>query len=203
MATRKANKRPELKLLKGSFQTVEDTISTILNEKDEKIKELEKALEARNGKVIELETALLKSRQGIALRNIIHKEEINTFKGECQDSERQQKCMTAKIHLLEKASAETEKLRSQLESRKRKWDAVKQLMDGGGYDNNNELSEKERRVKLQSKTSDLVVMDLRELRNNTCRNVKGYLVHKNGNQYREISVVCFDSSARNHELTSL
>jgi hypothetical protein len=48
-----------------------------------------------------------------------------------------------------------------------------------------------------------VVMDLRELRNNTCRNVKGYLVHKNGNQYREISVVCFYSSARNHELTSL
>jgi hypothetical protein len=112
MATHKANKRPELRLLKGSFQTVENTISTILNEKDEKIKELEKALEARNGKVIELKTALLKSRQDIALRNIIHKEEINTLKGECQDSERQQKCLTAKIHLLEKASAETEKLRS-------------------------------------------------------------------------------------------
>jgi hypothetical protein len=44
MAILRTNKRPELKLLQGSFQTVEDTISAILNEKDEKIKELETTL---------------------------------------------------------------------------------------------------------------------------------------------------------------
>ena len=210
MATRRANKRPELKLLKGSFQTVEDTVSTILNEIDEKIKELEKALEARNGKVMELETALVKPRQDIALKNTIHKEEINTLKGECQDSARQQKILTAKIHLFEKANEQTEKLLSQLENRKRKWEAVKQLMDGDDDDNNHELSGKERSLKPQSKRNDLLIMGLGELEAVTRDNTKGdgreeewHVVDKNGKRYKPDFAVYFPFCVLDYELTLL
>jgi chromosome segregation ATPase len=160
MATRRTNRLDESKFLRNCFQYVEDGISTILKEKDEKIKELENALEAKNGKVKELETALKKSNQNFAQRNTIHKSEINTLKGECQHSEQQIRVLTAKIHLLEKADAETEKLRSQLESRKRKWEAMKEVMEGDGYDQINDIGDKKQRIELQSTARDLVVIEL-------------------------------------------
>jgi chromosome segregation ATPase len=134
MATRRANKRPELNLLKGPFQTIADTISTILKEKDEKIKDLEKTLQEKNWEFAEFElehvdcegsiNALEKRCRALQQENHQLKDENGILRATASTNQSQ----------YEKIKIQAEDLQTQLESRKRKWEVVKEVMEEDGSD---------------------------------------------------------------------
>jgi valyl-tRNA synthetase len=139
MATRRVNRLPvpEFKSLRDSFQNVEDTISTILKEKDAKIRELEKTLEGRN---IEVAAFGL-----MFLEHVDCEASINALEKRCVALQRENRQLKDKNETLrftasanqyqyDQVKTQAEDLRSRLDSRKRKWEVMKEVMEGDGYD---------------------------------------------------------------------
>jgi chromosome segregation ATPase len=137
MATRRTNRLPEFKVLRDSFQNVEDTISTILKEKDEKIRELEKRLEERNIEVAAFDLMFLEHIDCEASINALEKrclalqQENHQLKDE---NETLRFTASANQYQYDQVKTQAEDLRSQLNSRKRKWEVMKEVMEGDHYD---------------------------------------------------------------------
>jgi hypothetical protein len=137
MTTRRTNRLPEFKVLRDSFQNVEGTISTILKEKDGKIRELEKALEERNIEVAAFDLMFLehmdceKSIHALEIRCLALQQENCQLKDE---NETLRFTASANQYQYDQVKTQAEDLRSQLDSRKRKWEVMKEVMEGDRYD---------------------------------------------------------------------